>query len=183
MRIHTLLIAATMLAACTNNQPSVKSAETARVQHFESNVHAQQTLAQKQHAERVSLANRQLRERQEAHDKVFTDLAADNAKVDTMTADIAKEHAVFSAETRDRVARLDARAQELYMRGTTEPLSVRRSALPAWLAYQTERRDLDHRITRLGRTSADMWPSAESAIDVHIRMADAALDAVASKLK
>ena len=177
-----ILIAAIALSACASTSDR-KSAVTARNDHFDNNVHAQHTLVVKQHAERVSLANRQARERQEATKKTVGDFASDNAKIEAVAAATAKEHGAFSIEARDRIARLDARARELEIRSNAEPLSVRRAQRTAWVAFWNERTDLGHRMSRLAHTSDAMWPSAESAIDVHARMADAALDSVAAKLK
>lgn len=178
----TIMIAALVLAGCASTTDR-KAAVTARNDHFENNVHAQQTLAVKQHAERASLANRQAREREEAGQKTLDDFASDNAKIEAITASIAKEHRVFAAEARDRIARLDARSRELEIRSNGEPPSVRRTQRAAWLAFWNERAGLEQRMSRLATTSDAMWPSAESAIEVHTRMADAALDTVAAKLK
>ena len=189
MRIQTTLAVVAIgcsLAACTTSQKTreyVKSAESARFDHFKTNVHAQKTLAEKQHAERASLSNKQARERQEASEKTMTDLKSDNAKVDSTVATIAKEHRAFLVETREELGRIDARASALLAHSRLEPPSIQRKLHPMWNSYYADRVDMSRRIAALPYTSEGRYASSTSAITAHLRAEQKTLDAIADTMK
>lgn len=135
-----------------------------------------------QQKEAVKVGTDQIQERARLEQNIAKDQAEATGELNKATADLDKQRADLQGKSRERLQKIDARANTLTSRTQSAPPSERTHALQAMSGYPEARATAERDIEALSTVTAANLKRAEKTVDNELAKLEQKLDRVEDKL-
>ena len=171
------------LAACARDSTKeVRSAESEYAQTKRENNMEENQLTREQENERAALKNEQMQNKAEVRAENKDKEVEAAREVDDARVKMNQERQEYSASARERLTKIDARAQELQTQSKNAPSKTRRKVKSDLQAFPSERNSVESKLSTIESSNDTSWKSAKEEVDQGLKNLEDRLDRVESKL-
>jgi hypothetical protein len=126
--------------------------------------------------DRAELAKKQRQENAEARSGNQQDLSADQKDLTKAYASMDQDRRDFDTKSRERLAKLDAKAYELKDKSGKLTAAKKTNFTATWNQYSAERGDTNAKIDKLPQVSNDDWKVSKAKVEKNLDQLEATVD-------